>query len=94
MNSIRVASEVAGMYTEFFSGWGGGGGGGKLFFYIYVILFLFSDVEHSCLPGSLNDLVRIKKKILIQFKSNYIELVQLLEWEGLCSSWGESQIPE
>ena len=33
-------------------------GGRELFKYI----LLFLDVEHSCLPGSLDDLVRIKIK--------------------------------
>ena len=62
------------MYLQgiFFLGWGGGGG--ELF--LRTGLFLFSDVEHSCLPGSLDDLVRLK--------SNSIELLQLLEWDGLC----------
>ena len=42
------------MYTEFFSG------ERKLFFFYITVLFLFSDVEHSCLPGSLD--LRIKRK--------------------------------
>ena len=48
-----VDASRAGMYTEFFLG------GERTFFtYSYV---LACDVEHSCLPGSL-DLVRIKRK--------------------------------
>ena len=48
---------MSGMYTELFSRWGGGGRGGgggvRNFLYVHIVLFLFSDVEHSCLPGSL-----------------------------------------
>ena len=39
----------------------GGGGGGRNIF-LHTVLFLFSDVEHSCLPGPLHS-VRIKRKI-------------------------------
>ena len=67
------------MYTEFFSG---GGGGGGLFFYIQFCLF--SDVEHSWLPGSLHS-VRIKRKSSFSFE--LLTQLQLLEWEGLYSSW-------
>ena len=50
----------------FFFGWrgGGGGGGGEGIFKI-IVLFLLSDVEHSCLPGSLHS-VRIKTKSLLK----------------------------
>ena len=30
--------------------------------FVHTVLFLFSDVEHSCLPGPLHS-VRIKRKI-------------------------------
>ena len=54
-------------------------------------LFLLSDVEYSCLPDSLNDLVRIKRKsrsVQICF-IELLTLLQLLEWEGFCSKWGQ-----
>ena len=53
------------VYSDFFLGGGG-------LFFLHIVLF--SDVEHS----TLDDLVRIKRK-LIQYKSNYIELLQVLE---------------
>ena len=39
--------------AEFFFFFGGGGGGGKDGTFLHLVLFLFSDVEHSGLPGSL-----------------------------------------
>ena len=64
------------MYTEFFFGGGEWGD----FFFLHTVLFLLSDVEHSCLSCSL-DLLE-SRVILIQLKSNLLTCVQLLEGGG------------
>ena len=38
---------ITDVYRIFF--WGGGG------IFLHTVLFLFSDVEHSCLPGALHE---------------------------------------
>ena len=40
-------------------------GGGEEGLFKIIVLFLLSDVEHSCLPGSLHS-VRIKTKSLLK----------------------------
>ena len=43
---------------------------------LFSIQFSCSDIEHSCLPGSLDESRE-------NLASVQIELLQLLEWEGL-----------
>ena len=69
--------------------WGGGGGGMT---FLHIVLFLFSDVEHSCLTGSL-DLVRIKRKCLIQLKSNLLNHYNFLSGRGYAQAGGGGKDP-
>ena len=55
-----------------------------------IVLFFVLDVEHSCLPASLDDLE--SRENLDSVQISYIKLLkflQLLELEGLCSNWGQ-----
>ena len=57
--------------------------------FLHTVLFWLSDVEHSCLPGSLH-LVGIKKsrENLDLIQNMTVEIINInIEWEGLRSSW-------